>query len=46
MGGKLKQASVLDYQRLAQERLDPAIWHYLSDGDSAPNVKPRAIFAA
>ncbi|NVO06164.1 MAG: alpha-hydroxy-acid oxidizing protein [Rhodoferax sp.] len=31
--------AVQDYQAAARERLDPAIWHYLSDGDSAGNAR-------
>lgn len=29
--------SLADYQRLAQAQLEPAIWHYLSEGDSPAN---------
>lgn len=35
--------SVDDYQRLAQQALDPAIWHYLSDGDSAANAQALSV---
>lgn len=35
MGRKLNPRSVPDYQRLAQQRLEPAIWDYLADGDNS-----------
>ncbi len=35
MGGKLNPRSVPDYQRLAQQRLEPTIWDYLADGDNS-----------